>query len=629
MGYLFVQVAKIPEYKKLILECRKRWDGYCANPTKANLAKVGRHLESMGASTSKRVQNERKEATKAYRAELRKVGPTRAPRRKKAAKKKAARRRRRKNPTHRGVSYTLENGPYGWEYTIDTNVPILNLAELIMGHYESSVRPFDSPEDADSAAKEAIEEAIAAAKESQADMAEMDAEMGPRQVRGGAPRSSPRGRARSPFIVRKRRKNPMSIPKALRVLGLEPGASVSEVSSAFRKKAKEEHPDRGGSAEAMGDINEARDVLVALGTGGAVRPFKLKVHKGPVRAARPVSFGGRRSKPSEASERRDFSGLDDDEVIMTFRLSVRSGRSSPLYRQARAEALSRGLDTEVEEIEEIMGNPSDPPLTQMEMRQQFVEESQRERRRRDEERRIRSVADRAMAKFRRKNPGEAFWSLLETWSPGEDNLVFYNNVDEAIADAKEQGAGGSSSIIRRHEAIREGGSDFYLDSEIVFHRERNPEDGEGEGVWVADPRSGDPVWTTKKVEVIKRPSKKKVPKAKPKGVSKRRSKATRKPKQPVSIRRPTVAPAPEPPPSIPQGPNQLDISLLWLKGWEDWAADAAGGPDDPHELAGWLARKKLPTMAISKTKRMPTRFYSQAELIGLAEAYAAKILANK
>jgi hypothetical protein len=43
------------------------------------------------------------------------------------------------------------------------------------------------------------------------------------------------------------------------VLGLRPGASRDEISLAHRDKARRAHPDAGGSASAMAELNAARD----------------------------------------------------------------------------------------------------------------------------------------------------------------------------------------------------------------------------------------------------------------------------------------------------------------------------------------------------------------------------------
>jgi DnaJ-class molecular chaperone len=50
-------------------------------------------------------------------------------------------------------------------------------------------------------------------------------------------------------------------------LGVMEGASRDEINRAYRVKAKEAHPDNGGSNNAMAELNKARDE--ALGLGGA------------------------------------------------------------------------------------------------------------------------------------------------------------------------------------------------------------------------------------------------------------------------------------------------------------------------------------------------------------------------
>lgn len=50
-------------------------------------------------------------------------------------------------------------------------------------------------------------------------------------------------------------------PEDYRVLDLEPGASGDAVKQAYREKARELHPDRGGDAEAFSRVNEAYERL--------------------------------------------------------------------------------------------------------------------------------------------------------------------------------------------------------------------------------------------------------------------------------------------------------------------------------------------------------------------------------
>lgn len=46
------------------------------------------------------------------------------------------------------------------------------------------------------------------------------------------------------------------------VLGVKPGASRAEVESAYREKARQAHPDAGGSHDQMSRLNAARDELL-------------------------------------------------------------------------------------------------------------------------------------------------------------------------------------------------------------------------------------------------------------------------------------------------------------------------------------------------------------------------------
>lgn len=53
-------------------------------------------------------------------------------------------------------------------------------------------------------------------------------------------------------------------PSAWAILGLDPRATVAEIKAAFRKRALETHPDRGGDARAFDEVKRAYDHALAL-----------------------------------------------------------------------------------------------------------------------------------------------------------------------------------------------------------------------------------------------------------------------------------------------------------------------------------------------------------------------------
>ena len=54
----------------------------------------------------------------------------------------------------------------------------------------------------------------------------------------------------------------MTVPQALRILGLEPGATREAVVEAHRRLIQKLHPDRGGSSYLAAQINRAKDILL-------------------------------------------------------------------------------------------------------------------------------------------------------------------------------------------------------------------------------------------------------------------------------------------------------------------------------------------------------------------------------
>ncbi len=58
------------------------------------------------------------------------------------------------------------------------------------------------------------------------------------------------------------RSSAMTKEEALKVLGLEPGASANDIRAAHRRLIQQTHPDKGGTSYLAAQINQAKDVLL-------------------------------------------------------------------------------------------------------------------------------------------------------------------------------------------------------------------------------------------------------------------------------------------------------------------------------------------------------------------------------
>ena len=67
----------------------------------------------------------------------------------------------------------------------------------------------------------------------------------------------------------------MNRKAALCLLSLDSGASLKDVKQAYRRRAKQSHPDKGGKHESFVRIKEAYDYLCKFGTGSKQQDVKI------------------------------------------------------------------------------------------------------------------------------------------------------------------------------------------------------------------------------------------------------------------------------------------------------------------------------------------------------------------
>ena len=98
----------------------------------------------------------------------------------------------------------------------------------------------------------------------------------------------------------------MSLEEAKAKLGFPPGSNPTpqEVKEAYRRKALESHPDRGGDEDAIKEINVAKDIL-----DGKARPTYDRRPSGPSRSPWPTEEQ-QTSKPYEQPKKKEVS-FDD------------------------------------------------------------------------------------------------------------------------------------------------------------------------------------------------------------------------------------------------------------------------------------------------------------------------------
>ena len=111
-------------------------------------------------------------------------------------------------------------------------------------------------------------------------------------------------------------------PTLYEVLGLTPAASVAEIKSAYRKAARETHPDHGGDSERFHRVADAYRVLSdpgqkesydrTLGGGGAAGPAR----PGTAGTAGPAFPASRRPAAGHAAGRPPVADLDTPPVFV-------------------------------------------------------------------------------------------------------------------------------------------------------------------------------------------------------------------------------------------------------------------------------------------------------------------------
>lgn len=133
-----------------------------------------------------------------------------------------------------------------------------------------SVAPFRKPDAANGGARSEEEALAEASRVAGRHLLVIDpywARAFTRVLRGEAPPSRPEPNARASTAPRS--ESPTGAPSAWALLGVASGASLVEVRRAFRKRALESHPDRGGNAD---DFRAAQRAYERLSKKIAGRP---------------------------------------------------------------------------------------------------------------------------------------------------------------------------------------------------------------------------------------------------------------------------------------------------------------------------------------------------------------------